>query len=210
LRKWIPDDSALRSDLAQAYFSFRLSLEQQAKREGLNINALDTYMKEASKVRNQNRPDLVLSHKRVLKFWSVADEAIKTHNGSLVERFIQDLVDQNTFNFKDVAPYQVVIRQTRKPAEGLTVREIYDAKKARYATIVRIFVGGGAGYLNGLKYSTDSLAQISLEYKGQAAKARPVGEYLEFEFGGISSVNLSEIHAQPSSNKCSEILGKAL
>lgn len=198
LQKWIPDDTDLRRELAHAYFDFRAELESRARSEGMTSQALDTYIKEAARMRNQDRPELVLSKDRVAKFWEVADHAIATHDGHSVEQFIQGLVDRNTFNFKDVAPYQVVLKQTRRPAEGLVVREVYDAKRGQYVSIVRVHVPGGEGYLNGGKYNIKDLVRLNPSYEGQSAEAQKSGEYVEFHFNGIKSIDATKLKIIPN------------
>lgn len=193
LRAWIPDDSKLRQSLAEKYFAFRKKGEELAKAQNMTPEALNTYIKEASRVRNQDRPELVLSHKRVAKFWQVADQAIATGNGKVVESFLEGLVDNNTFNFKDVAPYQIVIRQKRKPSEGLAVREVYDAVEGRYRTILRVHVANGEGVLNGRSYKREFLEKMALQTGEFIASAKPAGEYLEFSFPSVKDLNLARV-----------------
>jgi hypothetical protein len=192
LQTWIADDAGLRSELAKAYFDVRSSLEAAAPKAGLSVEGLTTYFREASKVRNQDRPELVFSSKRIQKFWEVADKAIHSGNGSVAEEFLQGLVDKNTFNFKDAGRFQVVTKQTRKPAEGLTVREVFDAKENRYSTVVRINVASGEGYLNGRRFTAAELERAALKTGDKSAVARRSGANVEFVFEGVRSVDLAK------------------
>lgn len=196
LSTWIPDDAALRREFAENYYAFRKEVEAKARSRGISAAAVSTYIQEASKIRNQDRPELVLSHERVRRFWQAADSAIASKNGKVVEDFIQGIVDRNTFNFKEVAPYQVVVKQTRRPAEGIMLREVFDAKSGQYGSVLRINVASGEGYFNGRTFTKEQLETYRLDLGDQSIQGKRNGQYLDFYLAGIRNLNISQVRVQ--------------
>jgi hypothetical protein len=180
-------DQGLKEQMAQAYFQFRQDVKARAQLAGLSEASLLTYFREASNIRNKSRPSLVRGHQRWRTLWDTTDKSIHEKTPDAVENYIDEQISKNVFNFKDAGPYRLVVEQKSRRAEGLTLRQVFDARKGEYETVLRIDVTTGSGYFAGQKLSKDQLRSLSIEAKtqeGSLVALRPSlnGDFVEFTF----------------------------
>ena len=204
--RYIHGDRKLQERLAHSYVAFNQKLMAQAQAAGLSTTSLAIYKKEASKIRNRSRKNLIRGDRRWKELWTETDKGIDAQNGAVVEKYIEDQSAAAIFNFKDTAPFQIVLKEEKRESGNVVLRRVFDAKSGKYAAILRINVASGAGYFKGNKMNSADLENRAIDFTDgqglkQTAVAERVGNYVEFKFLNQVSIDLSRLELRTKSTE---------
>ncbi len=160
LAQEIKSDLNLRSSLAQAYLNFRSEMTFLAKFKNIAQKNLDTYFREASRVRNRDRASLVRGDARWAELWSVTDRALRTMDGSITQKYIETQIANNQISFKDAKPFRLVLKQTKNAAEGWLEREELDLKSGERLKVTKLHIQDGKAVYKGITLTGDELKRF--------------------------------------------------
>ncbi len=203
LGELMSNNVTLRSKFLKAYAAFMKEVHGQARQMGVTDHALETFMSEAVKIRNASRPELVRGDRRWHELWDTTNKAIDEKNPSIAYKYIEDQSARAIFNFKDAAPFQLVLKEEKDSLRGVSKRRVYDALRDQSSTVVRVEVAGGMVNFGGREApfkKTDSLAldlRAHPNVSGSSvvvAAGRESGDWVEFTFDGFKDVNLADVH----------------
>ncbi len=124
-------DSDLRADLVAKYQKLFLLQRRLVAREGVSAHAEAKYREAAAAIRNKPMSALFRSDESNARL----DHAIRTFeqtgDASVIQNYVDRVIESSRREFRDAAPYTVVMSEHHDKATGLKTRFVFDAKLDR-------------------------------------------------------------------------------
>lgn len=118
----------LRLELAKAYFAYYKKANALAENYGISAQSAQEYRIHAVEIRNRKMTEVFRNAQLQQQLSSVVQEYEKNADTSAVRNFIEQKVNSSRRNFKDAAPFTVVLHQTFDERTGAIVRQVFNAK----------------------------------------------------------------------------------
>ncbi len=129
-------DTRLRWQLAQSYQRYFKRMNEASASVGITASAAQIYRLEAVKIRNRKMTELFRTPELQKQLDLLVQNYTRDADESKIRSFIEQKVNLSRRNFKDAAPYTVVLSQSLDEKTGKIVREIFDASNNRFSQVV--------------------------------------------------------------------------
>ena len=139
----------LRREFVEAYKKAFRTQRSFAAQKGIAATAESEYRRLASEIRNRKMTTLFRADTNEKPIWDLIAKFKKTGDPKPTQDYVDELVAENRREFRDAAPFTIVLRESKDRTERL----VFDAQSGRTSKvrINREFIRGGTRCVDSLR-----------------------------------------------------------
>ncbi len=131
-------DSKLRSELIARYQKLFLLQRQLVSKAGVSSQAESKYREKAAVIRNKPMSALFRTDESNARLDRAVRTFEQTGDAPVIQDYVDSVISSSRREFRDAAPYTVVMAERRDPMTGLKTRLVFDAKLNRELVVTPI------------------------------------------------------------------------
>lgn len=136
-------DEVLRTKVSTRWKDYESVVQTMAKKAGVQIESLRTYMRLSSEIITRKLPETYGSNENFEKWWDMAGTFYATKDRRAIQRAMDGKIERNIRTYKDVAPFELVLWQHSEPEFGYGVRRVFNAKTGQFSEVIRLAESAG-------------------------------------------------------------------